>query len=61
MKIQTVETPKNKVNGLDLDALNTLVDRHKKINQLIREGKDIDPELSKNFVTFPVYSHPYKG
>jgi hypothetical protein len=41
--------------------LHLLVEKHKKINKQIEEGKGIDPELSKNFVTFSLSNKPNKG
>lgn len=35
-------------------TMNNIIKKHKLINQSIREGKDIDPELTKNFISFPV-------
>jgi len=36
------------------DKLKALIERHSEINKLFEEGKEIDPELTKNFVTFPL-------
>ena len=30
------------------------IEKQNKINELFENGKDIDPELTKNFITFPI-------
>jgi hypothetical protein len=54
MKTKTIAHPINKTTLFNMKALKQLADDHAKINRLIEEGKEIDPELSKNFVTFPI-------
>ena len=58
-----METPanykkKSKVNLFD--ALRKLVDKHKKINDDIACGKNIDSEITKNFVSFALNDNPYE-
>jgi hypothetical protein len=54
MKTKTITHPIKKTALFNMKALKQLADDHAKINRLIEEGKEIDPELSKHFVTFPI-------
>lgn len=38
----------------NLKNLNELLERHGKINKAIQEGRKVDPELTKNFISFPL-------
>jgi hypothetical protein len=58
--MKTLETLKEKSEGINPETLNELVDNHKKINKLLKEGKNIAPELTENFVTFPIHNNPYQ-
>lgn len=51
--IDYVERQKNK------PTLN-VIEKHDKINKLFEENKEISPELTKNFVTFPLVENPYE-
>jgi hypothetical protein len=55
-KLYSLETSGGFKNRLD-----QLLEKHNKINKKIEEGKSIDPELSKNFVSFPLPDNSYKG
>jgi hypothetical protein len=46
--------------GLNHDVLKRIADKYESFNQLIRDGKAIAPELTRNFVTFPL-SNDSKG
>lgn len=60
MTILTMKYPGKKAKGHNMEALDQLVNKHEKINRLFEAGKDIDPELTKSFVTFPIHNNPFK-
>ena len=59
ISMRTLKYPINKAQSLNVEALNELVNKHQKINKLFEEGKAIDPQLTKNFVTFPISDNPF--
>ena len=57
--MSSLKYPAKKTQSLNVVALNELVNKHQKINKLFEEGKAIDPELTKNFVTFAISDNPF--
>jgi len=53
-----MENSTDKPKGINLDRLREVAEKHRKINQYIREGKEIPDELTTNFVTFPLRNNP---
>jgi len=49
-----------KTPRISADAVIAVVKKHAAINKLIEAQAPIDPELSKNFVSFPLSDNPYK-
>ena len=48
----------NKTKGINVDKMNEVVEKHKTINKLFEEGKEIPSELTKDFITFPITNNP---
>ncbi len=44
----------NQQKGINVGEVKKAIEKYKIIDKAIQEGKDIDPELTKNFVTFPI-------
>jgi hypothetical protein len=58
--MKTLKTFTETTQSFNTEALDQLADKHEAINQLLREGKAIDPELTENFVAFPLHDNPFE-
>jgi len=58
--MKTIEKVNTEHVGLNKKILSRIASKYEVINQLIRDGKDINPELNKNFVTFPISNNTIK-
>ena len=58
--METLKTLKKKAKGINYEALDKLIEKQRRIKQILSEGKEIDPEITKNFVTFPISIHSFE-
>lgn len=56
--MEPVNTYTKKPLGINLDALQQLIERHAKIDACIENGQPIPYELRKNFVRFTIPNEP---
>ena len=57
--MKTIERPEINAKERNKD-LAKVISQYKVIDELILDGKDINPELNKNFVTFNLPHNPIK-